>query len=156
MFLFIFQIGTFVGILGIVIGVVLNGFINPRMFTSGWKIWFAAIAVPFFGFTFGYVLARILRQSHAKCRTIAFETGSQNVALTLTLIFLTFDEDPDFDDLMTFPSLYAIFIFVDAIIVVIVYKLVMHFKEKSQAELEVENTDESVQTKSVTMLDVVD
>ena len=116
------------GILGISVGVVLNGFITPKMFTSGWKVWFAAIMLPYFGFGFGYTLARILRQSHKKCRTVAFETGSQNVALSLTLILLSFSDSPDFGDLMTFPSLYGIFIFVDAVIVVLVYRLVLHYR----------------------------
>ena len=97
------------------------------MFTSGWKVWFASVTMPFLGFGLGYGLARILKQSHKKCRTIAFETGCQNVALTITVILLTFSDHPQFGDLMTFPSLYGIFIVIDALFCVMIWKIATKF-----------------------------
>ncbi|XP_072050138.1 ileal sodium/bile acid cotransporter-like [Amphiura filiformis] len=151
---YIVKLGSVLGILGISVGVILNGFINPRIFTSGWKVWFASIMLPYFGFTFGYVLARILKQSHTKCRTIAFETGSQNVALSLTLI--SFSDSPQFGDLMIFPSLFGIFIFVDAVIVVLLYRIVTHFKtEPSFTKITVEHheNDRSLEGKELETVD---
>ncbi|XP_072050037.1 ileal sodium/bile acid cotransporter-like [Amphiura filiformis] len=109
------KINSITALIGIPIVITLNALINPRMFTSGWKIWFASVTLPFLGFSIGYGMARLLKQSHTICRTVAFETGCQNVALTLTLILMTFSEHPNFADLMTFPSLFAIFMLIDAL-----------------------------------------
>ena len=107
------------------------------MFTSGWKVWFASVIMPFLGFGLGYGIARILKQSHKKCRTVAFETGCQNVALTLTLILLTFSDHPQFGDLVTFPSLYGILQIIDALFCVMIWKIVTKFrKSKTTADSE--------------------
>ena len=112
------------------------------MFTSGWKVWFASVIMPFLGFGLGYGIARILKQSHKKCRTVAFETGCQNVALTLTLILLTFSHHPQFRDLMTFPSLFAIFMGIDALFCVMIWKIVTKFRKS-------ETTTESLRDQNV-------
>ncbi|XP_072050529.1 ileal sodium/bile acid cotransporter-like [Amphiura filiformis] len=117
------KINSIVALIGIPIVITLNGLINPRMFTSGWKVWFASVTLPFLGFSIGYGMALLLKQSHTKCRAIAFETGCQNVALTLTLILMTFSEHPDFADLMTFPSLFSIFMMVDPLICVAIWRV---------------------------------
>ena len=92
--------------------------------------------LPFLGFGLGYGIARIMKQSHKKCRTIAFETGCQNVALTLTVILLTFSDHPQFGDLMTFPSLFGIFVFIDALFCVMIWKIVTKFsKNEMDSEL---------------------
>ena len=94
--------------------------------------------MPFLGFGLGYGMARILKESHKKCRTIAFETGCQNVALTLTVILLTFSDHPRFSDLMTFPCLFGIFVMIDAIFCVIIWKIFTKFS-KTQTIEEKEN-----------------
>ena len=100
--------------------------------------------MPFLGFGLGYGIARIMRQSHKKCRTVAFETGCQNVALTLTLILLTFSDHPKFGDLVTFPSLYGILQIIDALICVIIWKIVTEFS-KTEAVVEVSSDDKNVE-----------
>ncbi|XP_072050036.1 ileal sodium/bile acid cotransporter-like [Amphiura filiformis] len=117
------KINSIMALIGIPVSITLNGLINPGMFTSGWKVWFASVTLPFMGFSIGYGMALLLKQSHSKCRAIAFETGCQNVALTLTLILMTFADHPDFADLMTFPSLFGIFMMIDPLILVAIWRV---------------------------------
>ncbi|XP_072049955.1 ileal sodium/bile acid cotransporter-like [Amphiura filiformis] len=143
------KICSILSLIGIPIVITLNGIINPRMFTSGWKVWFASVTLPFLGFSIGYGMARLLKQSHTICRTIAFETGVQNAALTFTLILLTFSRDPDFGDLLTFPSLFGMFTLVDGLVCVAIWRVVMKYsknktlpndcKEGSNDKLGIEN-----------------
>lgn len=56
------------------------------------------------------------------------------MGLTLTLILLTFFNDPQFGDLMTFPSLFGIFMVIDALVIVIIYKLVVYFRKDTIPE----------------------
>ncbi|XP_072049679.1 ileal sodium/bile acid cotransporter-like [Amphiura filiformis] len=121
------KISSILSMIGIPIVIILNGIINPRMFTSGWKVWFASVTLPLLGFSIGYGMARLIKQSHTICRTIAFETGVQNVALTITLILLTFPKDPNFGDLLTFPSLFGISRLVEGLLGVAICRVVMKY-----------------------------
>ena len=65
--------------LGILTSVILTIFINPAIFQSGWQLYFATLTHMWIGWGLGYTLARLLRQPHRQSRTIAFETGLQQV-----------------------------------------------------------------------------
>lgn len=93
------------------------------MFSSPWTLWFAALALPGCGYGFGYLLAWLLRQKPKQCRTISFETGAQNVAIALSLIAVTFDGTTLFNDLFTFPSIFGFALIIEALALVVIYKL---------------------------------
>ena len=101
---------------------------NQSLRLAGWELWMCAAFLPLFGYFLGYAIARVLCQSHRKCRTIAFETGSQNVSLAMTLTVLTFADSPFFYDMLFYPSLYACFIYVDSFAVIFIYKLAVYKK----------------------------
>ena len=103
---------------------------NPTTLTAAWQLWLSAAVLPLLGYVIGYGLARILRQSHRKCRAIAFETGSQNASLALTLTALTFADSPLFYDMLFYPSLYATFIYIDSLPIIWIYKLISCYSRK--------------------------
>ncbi|XP_074548661.1 hepatic sodium/bile acid cotransporter-like [Halichoeres trimaculatus] len=46
--------------------------------------------MPLIGFTMGYILSLLCKQSHKLCRTIAMETGCQNIQLCFAILKVTF------------------------------------------------------------------
>ena len=136
----IFQILLTILLCSIVVAFVLIIYMNPTFLFAGWQLWLCAAVLPLIGYIFGYALARILRQSHRKCRTIAFETGSQNVSLAATLTVLTFGDSPLLLDMLFYPLLYACFIYIDSFAIIIPYKLIKcYLKKGSSKELELSN-----------------
>ncbi|XP_063956165.1 ileal sodium/bile acid cotransporter-like [Lytechinus pictus] len=117
---YIIKTGSILGLVAIILNLIINTIINTAIFQTSWSVWFSAIALPFFSFGLAYLLAWILRQDHKNCRTIAVETSSQNVALTLAIIGVTF-ADQQLDALVVYPSLYSIFLIFDGLIMIPVY-----------------------------------
>lgn len=89
---------------------------------------------PTIGLLAGFLLAKLLRQSSATARTIALETGIQNIPLTLTVITLSFS----FRNLpKIFPQVFisSIFMLIETVIPIICYRLVKRFfKSKSDTK----------------------
>ncbi|XP_070542092.1 ileal sodium/bile acid cotransporter-like isoform X2 [Ptychodera flava] len=133
---YITQVASVFGVIGIVAALVFVILLNPNMFNSGWQAWVAAATLPVWGFCFGYILSSIFRLKHAKRRTVAFETGCQNVALALTIIGLSYPRGPEQLLMMVVPSLFGPFMSIDAIIFVIVYRCWKRFCSKSKGEKE--------------------
>ncbi|KAL6448342.1 hypothetical protein ACFW04_000347 [Cataglyphis niger] len=64
-----------------------------------WEIIIAGMGLPWLGFTFGLIVAKICKQSQADIRAIAIETGIQNTGVAIFL--LRFTLKPPADDLTT-------------------------------------------------------
>lgn len=95
----------------------------PYVHLSPWKVYVAGFIFPTFGLLAGFLLAKLFRQSNTYARTIALETGIQNIPLTLTVITLSFP----FRDLpKIFPQVLitSIFILIETIISITCYRLV--------------------------------
>ncbi|XP_022082397.1 ileal sodium/bile acid cotransporter-like [Acanthaster planci] len=115
------RLGSIFGLLAIFINIILNGIINPSMFTSPWQVWFATFILPFLGYVFGYLFALALRRPHAECRTISFETGAQNIGLALALLLVTFEDSELLADMFVIPSLFGPFLLFNAMVLVGLY-----------------------------------
>ena len=90
-----------------IIGVlVMNSYLYPHVFLSGWGIWVASGLLPLLGLTMGYIAATIFRQPHPSRRAIAIETSCQNVALTLGLITISYGPDV-YLKVLVFPELFG-------------------------------------------------
>ncbi|XP_072178751.1 ileal sodium/bile acid cotransporter-like [Diadema setosum] len=145
------RIGVVAALLCVVITFVISILLNPNIFNVGWQLWLCAGILPMLGYAIGYGFALVFRQSHVKCRTIAFETGSQNVSLALTLTVLTFAESPLFLDMLFYPSLYAVFIYSESFVVLVVYRLVKHLRKRGE-----DDAEEIVKDTEATKMDVID
>ncbi|XP_041463822.1 ileal sodium/bile acid cotransporter-like [Lytechinus variegatus] len=122
---FISKVGSILGLLGIAITITLTAIINPGMYSVSWQVWICVLTLPALGATLGYLLSWALRRPPAHCRTIAYETGLQNVSLALTLIVLTFEGSPIMFQVFTYPSLYGPVMMVEGLLGVVVYKIVV-------------------------------
>lgn len=96
-----------VGMVGISASLIIQSILFPGMYTSGWNIWLCAALFPAFGFSLGFAFAKLARRDIKVSKAIAFETGSQNVALAITVLFLTFPYSI-LEQATAFPQLYAI------------------------------------------------
>lgn len=76
------------------------------MFLSPWTVYFAAFTISLLGMLLGFAFATVCKLSWPKCRTVAFETGTQNVPLCLTIIMLSFPRSFA-NEALLFPCLYA-------------------------------------------------
>ncbi|XP_033106848.1 ileal sodium/bile acid cotransporter-like, partial [Anneissia japonica] len=117
-------VGSVMGMLTIAVNIILNGLINPKMFLAPWNVWFSAVIMPVIAFLLGYIAAYLLRQSRKKCRTIALETGCQNVALALTIISISYADSDDFFEILIFPSLFGPFGLIDSTLCVLVFRII--------------------------------
>ncbi|XP_072169931.1 ileal sodium/bile acid cotransporter-like [Diadema setosum] len=136
----------------ITVGILLN----PYFYKAGWGLWLCSIIHPALGFAIGYGLALLLRQPHAKCRAIAFETGSQNVGLAWTLTFLSFADSRLFLDMLLYPALYPVFSLLEFIVVVGLYRCLEGKRAEADDNIEIvkvevkKSDDESTETKNKT------
>ncbi|XP_076101726.1 ileal sodium/bile acid cotransporter-like [Mytilus galloprovincialis] len=115
--------GSFAGAISVVLVLTLMSIRFPYMYLASWKIYIAALILPFAGFLFGYVVAMICRQDPVRCRTIALETGIQNFPLCMTLLLLTFSKEI-FAQISLFPLLYGVTCIVCSLAFLGIYKIV--------------------------------
>uniref|UniRef100_T1JK35 Ileal sodium/bile acid cotransporter n=1 Tax=Strigamia maritima TaxID=126957 RepID=T1JK35_STRMM len=137
--------GSIAGLLAIVSTIVLQGVLYPTIFIQPWKVWFACIALPVFGFSVGYVLSVLFRQEGRRARTVAIETGAQNVSLALTVLILSFPAGEQ-RDMSIIPLLFSIFVLIEGFIFCFSFKVHQcFFAAKFGAEFEeISQSDESV------------
>ncbi|UYV81016.1 hypothetical protein LAZ67_19002533 [Cordylochernes scorpioides] len=85
------KIGTYAGLLIIIVCQTMEFFIFPDIFSAvPWQVYVAVVALPLCGLTLGYGAALACRREPAVCRTVAIESGIQNVGTALTVASLSF------------------------------------------------------------------
>lgn len=106
------EIGAGIGLLFIIV-LIVTWVPNNLEFLKGipWQIYAASVALGLVGFTFGYVMSRILKLSGRWSRTVALETGIQNTPLAIAIVLLSFSDEGGLKgEVLAFPALYSIFI----------------------------------------------
>lgn len=93
----------------------INFYLYPHMFDADWKLWFAAFLLPSFGLGVGYLGSRIACLTHKQCWTVGIEVSSQNAALCITLIYVSFKIE-EASKIVIFPLIFGMF---DALILVL-------------------------------------
>ena len=101
------------GIFGVFVIIFLIGSWVPRnwdlMMTTGPAVYTVSISLGIIGFGLGYVLARGLRLSPVRSRTISMETGIQNGPLAILIAAMVFTGEQQ-QLVLLIPILYSIFI----------------------------------------------
>nr|XP_002738674.2 PREDICTED: solute carrier family 10 member 6-like [Saccoglossus kowalevskii] len=129
--------------------------INPTIFYADWKPHVVSAVYPLVAFGFGYLIPFIFRQRGPRCRTIAFETGVQNSALALTIINLMLSRGKNVLAMMVIPSLHAIYLVIEFLIVMLAFRYYFHTQDKKkdqeQAKLKMNDilADLTVDQKSI-------
>ncbi|XP_039302088.1 ileal sodium/bile acid cotransporter isoform X2 [Solenopsis invicta] len=98
-----------------------------------WEIIIAGIGLPWLGFTFGFVVAYICKQSQPDIRAIAIETGIQNTGVAIFL--LRFTLKPPADDLTTVVPVSAAMMTPIPLAILFIIKLIYQYRQKEKVEM---------------------
>ncbi|XP_052085909.1 ileal sodium/bile acid cotransporter-like [Mytilus californianus] len=150
---YILKAGGVLGMLFIVIVLAINMYLYPGLFSSDWKMILLAIVLPWFGLSVGYAGSRIACLSHKQCRTIGIEVSSQNVALSTTLIYLSFETD-DATKIVVFSLIFGVFSVTSLTIFTLLYRIYINCvtrKKKSLNENESKEKKENIYQISITI-----
>lgn len=90
--------------------------------STPWQTYLVPIGLGLFGIFIAYFLARAIRVHPANARTIGLETGIQNGPLALTIVLLTFQNDPNIGLILIVPALYSLFIVIIATFVTFYFR----------------------------------
>lgn len=122
-FFYIFQIGSVFGAICIVVTCILVTVCKSFIFQSPWTTYLGAALITPLGFLFGYIVAIVFRKSHAHARTIALETGVQNLPLALAVISLSFSRNHA-KKMVLIPFLAGFYLLLTSVIFVASYLLI--------------------------------
>ncbi|XP_029675974.1 ileal sodium/bile acid cotransporter-like isoform X2 [Formica exsecta] len=101
-----------------------------------WEIIIAGMGLPWLGFTFGLIVAKICKQSQADIRAIAIETGIQNTGVAIFL--LRFTLKPPSDDLTTVLPVSTAIMTPIPLTVLYIIKLIYRYTHKAEAKIVLE------------------
>lgn len=97
------------------------------MLQADWRLWFASSLLPLFGLLVGYTGSMVTCLSHDQSRTVAIEVSSQNVALCMTIIFISFKLE-EATKIIMFPLIFGVFNVIVLVIVAIVFRFVVYIR----------------------------
>ncbi|XP_070541714.1 ileal sodium/bile acid cotransporter-like [Ptychodera flava] len=126
----------------IIVITIILGISKPEIYRSEWKAWLLTSIYPLLAFSFGFLVASLFRLPYKKRRTIAFETGCQNVALALTVINISFPSGQGQLQMLIVPILYSLFLFIDSLLIIMTYVLISRFCCKKKREENKEIVDQ--------------
>nr|XP_056711782.1 sodium-dependent organic anion transporter [Euleptes europaea] len=93
----------------------------------------SSAVLSFIGYTGGFLLALITCQSWPRSRTIALETGTQNMALYMAVLRLSLSSQ-QFSQIVTLPMFYGAFQLLNGLLITAVYQIYKKCLGKRQDE----------------------
>lgn len=121
------------------------------------SLWICAVILEPAGFGFGYVTAWLLSQTRKDCRTIALETGVQNLVIALAIIALSY-EGQDREDVLVFPLMYGFLYLIHSAYLVLFLRLAVASYDTDLVEIgspaaaPVATTEESIPSENVELM----
>ncbi|KAI4882535.1 hypothetical protein NFI96_010406 [Prochilodus magdalenae] len=104
--------------IGVMSGIAIGGtvwvLLSPRLMT-------VASLMPFIGYLLGYIMSTLLKQNGRCKRTIAVETGCQNIQLCSTILKVAFPPEV-IGPLFLFPLIYIVFQGGEALLFIILFR----------------------------------
>ncbi|CAH1788422.1 unnamed protein product [Owenia fusiformis] len=125
------KVGSYAGMIVIVAVAILLGIASPGLFTSSWTVWFAGILMPIIGTSYGFIASSICCRPWPQRRTIATESGLQNMALCLAIVQNTFPPNQS-NEVSLIPLLVGAFMNIEGLAWIIVYRIVLRVKNKGK------------------------
>ncbi|KAA0708581.1 Sodium/bile acid cotransporter [Triplophysa tibetana] len=106
----------------VVIGVVVGVIDGNKVFrVTAPPLLATAALMPMTGFICGYILSTLLKMNAPCRRTIAMETGCQNIQLCTTILKVAFPAEV-IGQLYLFPAVYIVFQVVEALFLVVLFR----------------------------------
>ncbi|XP_064458210.1 ileal sodium/bile acid cotransporter-like isoform X2 [Ornithodoros turicata] len=131
---YITKAGSILGFLLIVTAQTMEVFIFPDIFRSAPRSLYLAVALlPAAGMLVGYAFSWVLGRPDPVRRTIAIESGVQNIGTAITVIALSFTFELQ-KAALTFPLLYGISMVIFCFVVSSIYNIVKRLCSKCKDE----------------------
>ncbi|XP_071751060.2 sodium-dependent organic anion transporter-like [Centroberyx gerrardi] len=112
-------------VVGVLLAVVV-GLASILLYQGSWHVDTSIVIIgsvfPLLGYSAGFIMAVILRQPWQRCRTIAMETGAQNVQICSTILQLSFPPE-QMAIMIIFPLIYASFQLLTGLLLVTAYQI---------------------------------
>jgi len=123
-------------LIGIILGLICQIIIAPSLFEVNPRRYGVCAVIPVIGTLLGFTIAAIFKRSWVVCRTIALETGSQNVSIALSVISMSY---PSMEavHMTILPVTYYIFLMIMMISLALAYKTRKFLQQKSTFKLSV-------------------
>lgn len=151
---YVTKVASSLGGLLIVVTQIMEVIIFPDIFSDTPTVLYAAtVAMPAAGMMLGYLISWVFRRPDAVRKTIAIESGIQNVGTALTIVSLSFKFREQREALL-FPWLYGFTMIFLSFILCIVYQIYKKFCSRSSshnipAEAEDKKYDEKMRLSTV-------
>ncbi|KAK2856033.1 hypothetical protein Q5P01_004768 [Channa striata] len=84
--------------------------------------------MPLIGYAFGYVISSLVRLKHSERRTVAMETGCQNIQMCTTILKIAFPPAV-IGPLFLFPLVYASFQLMEALVLIVLFRCHQRFMQ---------------------------
>ncbi|XP_053366248.1 hepatic sodium/bile acid cotransporter-like [Clarias gariepinus] len=95
------------------------------------KIMAVAFLMPFIGYMLGYTMSIIFKQNGPCRRTIAMETGCQNIQLCSTILKVAFPPE-EIGPLYLFPLIYIVFQGAEALFLIFLFRMYRRFTPSNE------------------------
>ncbi|KAM6964814.1 hepatic sodium/bile acid cotransporter [Aplochiton taeniatus] len=119
-------------VIGVLVGLFSEGIattvLSPPLMAT-------AVLMPLIGYSFGYTLSFLFRLNGSGRRTIAMETGCQNIQLCSTILKVAFPQEV-IGPLYLFPMVYIVFQVAEAFVLILLYRCHQRFKASRKEEQE--------------------
>ncbi|KAG8454362.1 hypothetical protein GDO86_000838 [Hymenochirus boettgeri] len=116
------KVGSIIGGLLILVVGVASSVLYKGSWNTDISVLIIGIIFPLLGYLAGFGMAVITRHSWKRCRTIALETGAQNVQMCSTVLQLSFPPQ-QLVHMFTFPLIYGSFQLINGMLLVAVYQI---------------------------------
>ncbi|XP_070555412.1 ileal sodium/bile acid cotransporter-like isoform X2 [Ptychodera flava] len=122
-----------IGSLGLVAWIIMKSVLSSEIFIAPYQTYVIAAVLPVVSFSIGFLFSTLFRLPADKRRSVAIETGCQNVGLALAVIAISFEGHAYLNKIQTVPILYGLFMVSFAVISIATYRLFL-WKQKSTCD----------------------
>ncbi|XP_041086958.1 solute carrier family 10 member 6-like [Polyodon spathula] len=129
----ILKVGSVAGCLLIIVVGTASAVLYKGSWNTDTPVLIIGIIYPMIGYMSGFLLAVSVRQPWQRCRTIAMETGAQNVQICSTVLQLSFPPK-QLVLMFTFPIIYGSFQLLDGLVIVAVYQIYKRIFQNNSAD----------------------
>ncbi|KAM4712599.1 hepatic sodium/bile acid cotransporter [Anableps anableps] len=100
-----------------------------------------ATLMPLIGYSFGYIISSIFRLTQPERRTVAMETGCQNIQLCATIVKVAFPPAV-IGPMYLFPLVFGFFQLTEAALIIVLFRCYQWFTRKGKATYQLTSTEE--------------